>query len=130
MFFRIFILVFLVLVSFVPSSGVVALSSTTSVFRELGIELIDPIADTYYAGDAILIRGRVTDKRPYALIYIKNISTGESISELAETSKSGEFSLPLSLSSSEGEYSLVVASGNSFNTSVHYRIRLIANRSI
>jgi uncharacterized protein YkwD len=100
------------------------------VFRELGIDLIDPIADTYYAWDGILIHGRVTDGRRYALIYLKNISTGESISELAETSSLGEFSYPLSLPAPEWDYSLIIASGNSFNTSLHYSIRLIANQAI
>lgn len=106
------------------------ISSTTSIFRELGIELSDPVADTYYVGDAILIRGRVTDGRQHALIYLKNIKTGESISELAETSATGEFSYPLSFPVSEGEYTLIIASGNSFNTQVHYQIQLVANQVI
>ena len=46
--FRILVLIFLVLVSFAPSSEVDAISSTTSVFQSLGIVLTDPIADTYY----------------------------------------------------------------------------------
>ena len=56
-----------------------------SVFRDLGIELLDPVAQTYYVGDAILIHGRVTDNREYALVYLKHITTGESISELVDT---------------------------------------------
>ena len=127
---RILVLIFLVLVSFVPSSEVVAISSTTSVFQSLGIDLIDPIADTYYIWDAILIRGRVTDGRQNVLIYLKNISTGESISELAETSTTGEFSYPLSFPRLEWNYSLIIASGNSFSTTIRYPIELVANRTI
>ena len=128
--FRILVLIFLVLVSFAPSSEVDAISSTTSVFQSLGIVLTDPIADTYYTWDAILIRGRVTDGQQDALIYLKNISTGESISELAETTTTGEFSYPLSFPRLEWNYSLIIASGNSFSTTIRYPIELVANRAI
>lgn len=130
---RIIVLIFLVSVSFLSSSYISqaqAISSTTSVFRELGIELIEPIADAYYVWDTILIHGRVTDGRQYALIYLKNIVTGESRSELAETTTTGEFSYPLSFHGPEWDYSLIIASGNSFNTSLHYSIRLVANQTI
>ena len=129
---RIFIFIFLVSSSFCSwgVSQVQAISTPMSVFRELGVELSDPIADTYYAWDAILIRGRVTDGKQYALIYIKNIATGESISELAETTTTGEFSYPLSFPRFEWNYSLIIASGNSFNTTIHQTIELVANRSI
>ncbi len=131
--FRILILVLIVSISFFSVSDVSQAgspSSTTSIFRDLGINLIDPIADTYYAWDAILIHGRVTDQRQYALIYLKNIATGESISELADTTTTGEFSYPLALPLSEWDYSLVIASGNSFNTTIHYNIRLVTNKSL
>ena len=131
--FRTLLILLLVSVSFCTSSWVSAtshISSSTSVFRELGIDLIDPIADTYYVWDAILIRGRVTDGRQDALIYLKSISTGESISELAETSTIGEFSYPLSFPHLEWDYSLIIASGNSFNTTIRYPIELVANQAI
>ncbi|MBC7498081.1 hypothetical protein H7170_00395 [Candidatus Gracilibacteria bacterium] len=130
--FRILLLIGLLLISIGSGANIShaqTLSSTTSIFRDLGIELLDPIADRYYVGDAILIRGRVTDSRAYALIYLKNITTGESISELADTSTTGEFSYPLPLPLSEGNYSLVIASGNSFNTTIHYTIELVANKT-
>ena len=48
---RIFIFIFLVSSSFCSwgVSQVQAISTPMSVFRELGVELSDPIADTYYA---------------------------------------------------------------------------------
>ena len=110
--------------------SVSAAPASISTFRELGIELRENIADTYYVWDAILIRGRVTDGRQYALIYIKNTRTDESISELAETTTTGEFQLPISLPKSDWEYSLIIASGNSFNTTIHHTIRLVGNRAI
>ena len=110
--------------------SVSAAPASVSTFRELGIELRENIADTYYVWDSILIRGRVTDGRLYALIYLKNTTTGESISELAETNTTGEFQMPISLPQAEWEYTLIIASGNSFNTTIRYTIRLVANRSI
>jgi hypothetical protein len=95
---RILILIGLLIISVTPTMSTLqaqTISSTTSIFRDLGIELSDPITDTYYVGDSILIHGRVTDGRQHALIYLKNIATGESISELAETTTTGEFSYPL-----------------------------------
>lgn len=73
--------------------------SDNSIFSELGIELKEPIAKTYFVGDGILIRGRVTDSKQYALIFLKNTKTGESISRLADTNSTGEFALPLTLPS-------------------------------
>jgi uncharacterized protein YkwD len=129
---RILLLIWLLLISIGSGANIShaqTVSSTTSIFRDLDIELLDPIADMYYVWDAILIHGRVTDSRAYALIYLKNITTGESISELADTSTTGEFSYPLPLPLSEWNYSLVIASGNSFNTTIHYTIELVANKT-
>lgn len=38
--------------------------------------------------------------------------------------------MPISLSKTEGEYTLIIASGNSFNTTIRQTIRLVANRAI
>ncbi len=129
---RILFFILLICLSMFPQWDIYATGTTTSLstFRELGIELKENIADTYYVWDAILIRGRVIDGRQYALIYLKNITTGESISELAETITTGEFQMPISLPKSEWDYSLIIASGNSFNTTIHYKIHLVANRAI
>lgn len=65
------------------STSTTVLSSQS--FQKLGIEIEESIAGTYFAGDGILIRGRVTNKKEYAMVFLQNAQTGEEFSELART---------------------------------------------
>lgn len=102
-----------------------ATSSSRNAFEKLGVILTEDAANTYFAGDTILIRGRVTDKKEYALVYIENIQSGEDISELARTDANGNFQIPISLPNVVGKYYFIVASGNSFTSSLPQYIILV-----
>jgi hypothetical protein len=112
-----------------PTSDLFALDNTTNssrnAFEKLGVILTDDSANTYFAGDTILIRGRVTDKKEYALIYIENVQSGEEISKLAHTDTNGNFQIPVSLPNVVGKYYFIVASGNSFTSSLPQYITLV-----
>ena len=122
-------IVLLLSVFFYKNTDTFAIESTTnssrSAFEKLGVILNEDAANTYFVGDSILIRGRVTDKKEYALVYIENVETGEDISGLARTDASGNFQIPISLPNIAGKYYFIVASGNSFTSSLPQYITLI-----
>lgn len=102
---------------------------STESFQKLGIELRENLANNYYTGDGILIRGRVTNKKEYAMVFLQNAKTGEELSELARTDSSGYFEIPFSLPKVAGKYYIVIASGNSFESSTPETITIVS-RSI
>lgn len=96
-----------------------------AVFQSLGIELTDSIATTYFAWDSILIQGRVTNRKEYAFLYLQNIQTKEEITELVRTDASGNFRIPVSLPKTEWKYYIIIASGNSFESSTPQTLTLL-----
>ncbi len=80
--------------------------------------------------DGILIRGRVTNKKEYAMVFLQNAKTGEEFSLLAHTNVSGYFEIPLSLPKLAWKYYIVIASGNSFESSTPESITLLSRDTI
>ena len=66
-------------------------------FEKLGIQLSEKITTEYYAGDSVLIQGRVTNKKEYAFFYLQNINTKEELTELVHTDANGYFRIPVAL---------------------------------
>ncbi len=104
------------------------LSNTT--FSKLGIELKENIADTYYTGDGLLIIGRVTDNKKYVIFYLRNIDSWEEVSDLYPTNVDGSFRIPIALPNIVWKYYIIIASGNSFETTNPEVLRLIDKSSI
>lgn len=98
---------------------------SNNIFIKLGIELKENIANIYYTGDNILIRGRVTDKKQYVIFYLKNIDTWEEISDLYPTNSNGSFQIPVTFPNVVWKYYIIIASGNSFSISNPEIITLI-----
>lgn len=62
-------------------------------FANLGVKLTNSISNTYFTDDSILIRGNVTIKKDYAIIYLEEKSTGKkTVTKLTKTDKNGNFS--------------------------------------
>lgn len=95
-------------------------------FSDLGIRLTKSISNTYFTEDSVLIQGKVTLKKEYALIYLEEKSTGKKVvTELAKTDKNGNFSYLLRFPKQAGEYYFIVAGGNSFETTNPPLIKLV-----
>lgn len=95
-------------------------------FAHLGIGLDSNIPTVLFRGEGIEIRGRVTDGQKNIIVYLAN--DAETISPqsfLVQVKKDGTFRTVLTLPNTSGSYSLVLASGNSFNTSTFSTIELI-----
>jgi hypothetical protein len=86
-----------------------------NIFSSLGVSLLTPISNTYFAGDHILIEGRVTDGKKILLSYIENSATEEEVTRLISTDETGYFRAVLSFPKNPGVYSLILASGNAFS---------------
>lgn len=105
-------------------------SISHDAFRDLHIDITDPIAKKYYANDGVLIRGRVLDKNEYVLFFLKNINTDEQIMETAKTNSNGDFQIPISLPMRAGEYSLIITSGLSFHTTISETIIIVDKNNL
>ncbi|MBX9808901.1 carboxypeptidase-like regulatory domain-containing protein, partial [Candidatus Gracilibacteria bacterium] len=106
------------------------INSSRNAFEKLGVILTEDSANAYFVGDTILIRGRVTDKKEYALVYIENVQSGEDVSELAHTDSNGNFQIPVTLPNVVGKYYFIVASGNSFTSSLPQYITLVPKTNL
>jgi uncharacterized protein YkwD len=101
-----------------------------NTFANLGIRLTSDLSNTYFTDESILIQGKVTIKKEYALIYLEEKSTKKKVvTELAKTDKNGNFSFLLQFPKNGGEYYLIVAGGNSFETTEPTRIKLVQRDS-
>lgn len=103
---------------------------SNNIFVKLGIELKENIANTYYTGDNILIRGRVTDNKKHVIFYLRNINTWEEISDLYSTNTNGSFQIPVAFPNGEWKYYIIIASGNSFAISNPEIITLINKNTL
>lgn len=82
-------------------------------------------------GESIEIRGRVTDGQKSVIVYLGNdAETTSPQSFLAQVKKDGTFRTVLTLPRTPGLYSLVLASGNSFNTSIFSTLELIDRNTL
>lgn len=98
----------------------------THVFSSLGVQFTTSLSNTYFAGDSILIEGKVTDKKEYVMIYLESESTKKEYSTLIRVEKNGRFTFPFTLPKIPGKYYFVVASGNSFQTSTPEYMMLLS----
>jgi hypothetical protein len=89
----------------------------TGVFSSLWVYFTTALSNTYFAGDSILIEGKVLDKKEYVMIYFESENSKKEYSTLVRVEKNGKFKFPFTLPKIPGRYYFVVASGNSFQTS-------------
>ncbi len=98
---------------------------TKNTFASLGVELSTWLSNTYFTWDAILVKWRVLDNKPYALIYLENKKTKKEYSYLVKTDASWYFQSVLTLPDIVGVYYCIIASGNSFSTETPVEIKLV-----
>ena len=97
-----------------------------NAFAHLHIALDSSIPTVLFSGESIEIRGHVTDSQRNVLIYLSHASDAiEPISFLAPVDAKGYFRSVLALPKLAGDYTIVIASGNSFNTDTFSTITLI-----
>ncbi len=100
-------------------------------FAHLGVLLTIDIPTILFTSDTIEIRGRVTDGKKNMIVYLSSEDEGTSpMSFLVSVKSDGTFRTHILLPETTGKYALVLASGNSFNTSTFSRIELIDRNTL
>lgn len=94
-------------------------------FVPLGVEVSTTLSNTYFTWDSILVKWRVLDNKPYALIYLENKKTKKEYSYLVKSDASWYFQYVLTFPNSAGVYYFIIASGNSFSTEIPIEIKLV-----
>ena len=76
-------------------------------------------ADTptvYFAGDGVEFSGKVLNGKSNVIVFLQNENTKEEVTKLFSVESGKIFRARLTLPKTPGKYSLVIASGNSFET--------------
>ena len=101
-----------------------------TVFSPLWIILSTKLSNTYFAGDSILIEGKVIDKKEYVMVYLQSEKEKQDYSLLVRVEKNGKFKFPFPLPKLSGKYYFVIASGNSFETTTPESIVLLDRENL
>jgi Lytic transglycolase/Cysteine-rich secretory protein family len=94
-------------------------------FAKLGVKVFTPLSNTYFAGDHILIEGKVLDGKKSLLTFLENKTTGEKTTRLISVDDSWSFSFSFVFPKTAGDYYIILASWNSFSGVLPEKIRLI-----
>jgi Cysteine-rich secretory protein family len=84
-------------------------------FAHLWIEITKPISNTQLIQDTLIIEGRITDKKSYAILYIGTPSWDREITKLSRADAQGNIRFIVPTPNTAWEYYFVVSSGNSFS---------------
>lgn len=91
-------------------------SLNSFLFRSLGIQLDADTPTVYFAGDGVEFSGKVLNGKSNVIVFLQNEDTKEELTKLFSVESGKIFRARLTLPKTPGKYSLVIASGNSFET--------------
>lgn len=106
-------------------SKVVKKDFPLNIFSSLGVSLLTPLSNTYFAGDQVFLEGRVTDNKRLVLLYLEDSTTKETITKLITTDDTGYFRAVIPFPKVSGSYAFILASGNSFSGVIPETILLV-----
>ncbi len=110
--------------------GLIRKDIPSNIFQSLSVRLETSLSNTYFSGESIVLRGRVLDGKKSVIVYLQNSSSHIEKSELIPVKVDGTFEGVFTFPNESGKYTLILASGNSFQTTLSAPLTLVDERTL